>query len=142
MSLTASNSVITLSVSGIFSAPQQLKGFSADDILGTENIVPAETLMGVDGVLSGGFVNVPTKQNYTLQADSQSNSFFDTLYGQQKAAQDVFPISGLISMPALGYKWIMVKGFLTGYMPMPDLKKLAQPRKFEITWESSLPALI
>ena len=36
MSLTAANSVFTLAISGLFSTPQTLKGYSADNLLGME----------------------------------------------------------------------------------------------------------
>lgn len=142
MSLTTANSVITLSVSGIFSAPQTLQGFSADDIFGTDAIQPNEVLQGIDGILSGGFVNVPTKQKYHFMADSLSSSLFDTWYQQMVAQQDSFTANATISLPGLGLRWTMTKGFLTSYMPLPDAKKLAQARTFEITWESSQPSAI
>ena len=52
--ITGASAVIMLSVPGLFSTPQQLQGFATDDIFDTAAIASAETLMGVDGNLSGG----------------------------------------------------------------------------------------
>lgn len=141
-SLTGANAIITLAVAGIFPAPQQLQGFAADDVFDTDAIESAETVMGVDGKLSAGFVYVPVRQNYSLQADSASIFFFDTWWAQQQATRDIFFASGVTLLTAVGKKWAMSRGVLTSYTPIPATKKLLQPQRFSITWESLLPALV
>ena len=96
--------------------------------------------MGVDGILSAGFVFVARVQKITLQADSASNLIFDTWNTQQEAAQDVYPASGLLRLPGIATKFTQTKGFLTGYKPAPAGKKVLQPRTYEITWERVAPA--
>jgi hypothetical protein len=142
MSLTSANAIITLSISDLLAAPIQIQGFSVDDIFSTGALKSAETQMGVDGVLSGGWVNVPVPQTYDLMADSPSNDIFDTWWAAEQAAQDVYTASGVILLPGLNRKWTMVKGFLTSYQPLPDVKKLLQSRKYEITWQQSQPAVM
>jgi hypothetical protein len=139
-SITSANAVVTLTVPGLFNQPLQLQQFAADDIFGTDAIEIAETSMGVDGYLTGGFVNVPTKQTYSLQADSPSNFIFDQWALQQKAVRDTFVANGLIVLTSLGMKYTMTRGFLTQYQSVPDAKKLLQPRKYVITWQSGVPA--
>lgn len=140
MSISSANATIYITIPLLFPTPQQLQQFAADDIFGTEAIEAAESSMGVDGVLTAGFVNVPTKQTYAFQADSPSLFVFDQWFQQQKAAQDVFPCSGTILLTSVGTKWAMVRGFLTSYQPLPDAKKKLEPRKMTITWQSALPA--
>lgn len=140
-SITAANAIFTLSITGLFPTPQQLQGFAADAVFETEPLQSAEVLMGVDGNLSGGFVNVEVKQGITLQADSPSIAIFDTWWSQQQAAKDVFTASGIITLKSVGTKWAMTKGFLTTYQPIPNAAKLLQPRKFGITWQSVSPAV-
>ncbi len=135
MSLTGANSVILLGINGVFPVAQQLQGFAADDVFTSEMVKRVETLMGVDGILSGGFVNMEVKQTFSLQGDSPSQDLFDQWDAAQVAAQDVFTANGLITLFSVGSKWNMTKGFLTGYTPINDVKKLVQPRKFEITWQ-------
>lgn len=139
-SITAANAVLMLAVPPLFPVPQQIQGFSTDDVYNIPQIKSVETMMGVDGVLSGGFVYVQIPQEITLQADSASNRFFDTWWAQMQAAKDIYAAAGLIQLPSVLTKFIQTKGFLTGYSPAPQAKKVLQPRRFEITWESILPA--
>lgn len=140
MSITSANSVLILSQPILFPTPQQIQGFAVDDIYELEEIQIAETLMGVDGVLSGGFVWSKVPQRIMLQADSASNAFFDTIATQTLAAQDVYPISGLISLPGISAKFTQVNGFLENWKPAPDAKKTLMPRTFRITWNKVFPA--
>lgn len=139
-SITSANAIIMLTVAGLFDAPQQIQGFAADDVFSTDAVVPGETMMGVDGRLSGGHVNNPVMQSYALQADSPSVDFFDAWFNAQKALGDTYVANGVITLPSLGTKWSMTRGFLTNYPFMPDAKKLLQPRRFQITWERVDPA--
>lgn len=140
VSITSSNAIITLSQPTLFPIPIQIQGFAPDDVFDIDQIKSVETSMGVDGILSGGFVYVEVMQNITLQADSASNDFFDVLHAQMVAAGDIYPISGLIILPSITTKWALQNGFLTGYKPAPDAKKILQPRKYQITWNRIVPA--
>ena len=139
-SITSANAALTLAVPPLFPVPQQLQGFSADDVYDVQAIKSVEVMMGVDSVLSGGFVYREVVQEITLQADSASNLFFDTWWSQMQAAQDVYTAQGLIKLPSISSKFIQSKGFLTGYKPAPGGKKVLQPRRYEITWERIFPA--
>lgn len=140
MSITSANAVLMLSVPLLFPIPQQIQGFSTDDIYNIPSIKSVEVLMGVDGVLSGGFVYVAIPQTITLQADSLSNDFFDTWWTQMQATQGNYEANGLIILPGIETKFTQTKGFLTGYPPAPAARKTLQPRQYEITWESIVPA--
>jgi|SRR5882672_4531500 len=140
MSITAANATFLLSITGLFPTPQQLQGFATDDVFDTQPLKSTEVLMGVDGLLSGGFVFVAVEQAITLQADSPSGDVFDQWFNAQQAAKDVFVAQGVIILTTLNRKYALTKGFLTTYMPIPDAKKLMQPRKFGITWERVTPA--
>lgn len=138
--ITGANAIIVLSIPGVLNAPVQLQGFAADDVFNTEPIQSVETLMGVDGVMSQGFVFVSIKQMYSLQADSNSNSIFDQWWLAMQQAQDAFPASVVISLTTIGTKWNGTNGALTTYHPLPDTKKLLQPRRHGITWGRMFPA--
>ena len=142
MSITAANAVLMISIPGLFPVPQQIQGFAADDVYDVEAIESAEVSMGVDGRMTAGFVYVPVKQSFTLQADSDSTFIFDTWWSTQQQAKDIFYASGTTVLPSLGSKWIQTKGALTSFKPVPDAKKLLLPRKFTITWESNLPSVL
>lgn len=138
--LTAANSVVMMGITGLYPTPQQIQGFAADEMFSTDAVSRAEVLMGVDGVLSGGYVYVEVKQTFTLQADSMSCDIFDNWDANEQSNAEVYIANGVISLPNIGKKWTMTRGFLTSYMPIPDQKKLSQPRKFIVTWNTISPS--
>lgn len=142
--ITSANAVYTLTVQAsdgtdLFGAPQQLRGFSADDIFTTGPLASSETLMGLDGVLSGGFVFVPIVQNISLQADSDSNDIFEQWWEQQQLARDVYIANGVVLLPAIAKEWVLTKGFLTSFPPIPDAARTLRPRRYAITWNQVSP---
>lgn len=141
-SLTAATAVYMLSISDLFPTPVQLQGFAADDVTDTEAIPSAEVLMGVDSKLSGGFIYAPIPQTITLQADSDSNFVFDQWWAAQQQQQEAFIANAVIMLKAVGSKWNLTRGFLTSYKPMPTVKKILQPRQFQITWNFVLPSAV
>lgn len=140
--ITAANAVATLTVSGVFSAPQTLSGFSADNIFDTPDLVANETMMGVDGRLSGGYVYAPVPQTWTFMADSTSNDIFDAWYAAMKTNKDTYIASGIITLKSLSMQYTLKRGFLTSYSPAPAAAKVLQPRRYTITWQSITGAAI
>lgn len=136
--LTTANSVFALAIASLYPVPQILQGYSADDAFSADDIAPAEVLMGVDGKLSGGYTPVPVPMSILLQADSDSNQIFDDWQSAQQAAKEIYYASGLVTLQGTGEKWTLTRGILTSYKPMPDAKKILQPRKYVITWESAV----
>lgn len=133
MSITAANAIIQISIDVVFPTPQQLQGFSVDDVFDAPSIKPTEVQMGVDGQQSAGFVFVSKPVTYHFLADSVSNDVFDEWNAQMEANSTVFIASGITILDT-GEKWTMVNGSLTGYMWIPPAKKLVMPRSHEITW--------
>lgn len=137
--LTSANAVLTLSQAVLFPTPQQLQDFAADDITDIEAVRILEHQMGVDGVLSFGFVWAERMQEITLKGSSTSNAFFDTINTQQEAAQDVYPLSGTILIPGIKTGFNLVNGGLETYKPMPAVRKILQPRRYRIVWNRVQP---
>lgn len=135
-SLTSADAVIMLAVPGIFSTPQQLQGFSTDNVFEVGNRVLTETAMGVDGYMSAGMVFSSIDQTFTLQADSLSNDFFDTWAATTLQQKAVFRVSGTVELPAVEKSFVCVNGALIDPPPMPSAGKILQPRKFLIRWQS------
>ena len=148
--ITGANAIFTLAISPpafapqvsptLFAAPVQLQGFAADDAFATEPVTSVEVLMGVDGVLSAGFVYVPIRQTITLQADSASNALFDAWWNAMQTSKDIFLAQGVITLTTIQTKYSLANGSLTTYHPLADVRKLLQPRRFGITWQSVSPA--
>lgn len=131
--ITGADAVVMLSIPTLFDTPQQLQGFGMDDVYDIDQVQSVETVMGVDGVLSGGFVFKEQVQRITLQADSPSNAIFDTWHAQMVAARRTYPANGIVSIPSVGLKFIQTIGYLTAYK-LPGVKKLVLPRQYGITW--------
>ena len=142
MSLTAANAIIALSQPVLFPTPQQLQGFAADDVTDMDPAKVLEHLMGVDGVLSFGFVWVERVQNIMLQANSASTAFFDTINTHQEAVQDVYPLNGTVILPAIGLMFNLINGGLETYNPMPKVQKIIRPRTFRLVWGKVVPTPI
>lgn len=134
--ITAANSVLLLSVAGLFDVPQRIQGFSADALTGTETLATKELIMGIDGRLSAGWIAVSVPQTITLQADSSSIDFFDQVNAAEDQAREAFAFTGSLVIPSVGKKFAMVRGFMNGYQKFPTLGKTLAPRPFSITWES------
>jgi hypothetical protein len=140
--LTTANSVFALAIAGLYPVAQILQGYSTDDAFAAADIAPAEVVMGVDGKLSGGFVPVPRVIDIMLQADSASNQIFDDWNAAQESARELYIASAIISLQGTSQKYSLTRGIMTSYSPMPTAKKILQPRKFVITFESCTPSPI
>lgn len=134
--LTGANAVILIGATGLFDVPVRLQGFATDDVYDAAAINSAETVPGVDGKLSAGWIYVPVEQGYTLQGDSDSIDFFEDLYAAQKQVQEIYRLFGSVYLPSVQRVYSMTRGVLTNYTPMPTVKKIVQPRKFSIVWEA------
>jgi hypothetical protein len=139
-SLTAANVVLALSVPGLFDTPQQIQGYAADEAFDFSDVESSETVMGVDGILSAGWLPKELLQSLSLQADSASNQFFEDWYGNQQQARDLLIASGTVSYPSVGKQYNLVRGFLKGYSPAPKAGKILAPRRYTIVWNYIQPS--
>lgn len=138
--ITAANSVLMLSVAGLFDVPQRIQGFSTDNITGTDSLTTKELQMGVDGRLSAGWVPVMVPQNITLQADSPSVDFFDAIIQAEETAREAYILTGSLVLPAIGKKYAMTRGFLSAGAKFATVGRVLAPRAFTITWERVSPS--
>lgn len=136
--ISAANAILMFTVPSLFPVPVQIQGFGPDDVYSLDDIELVETSMGVDGILSGGFVWKEQPMGVTLQADSPSNAFFDVWMQSQAAALRSYPANGVLSLPSIGSKFIMTKGFLSTYK-LPDGKRTLTPRRYRLKWEKVVP---
>jgi hypothetical protein len=137
-SITSTNAVVTLTINGVYSTPQQLQGWSAEDIYDFDDVETVETQMGIDGQLAGGYVIAAKKQKFYFMADSPSIIIFEQWKQAQDQIQDVYIATSQVTLTSLSRKYLQTGGFLTMYSPAPSAKKVMQRRMFEITWQSVL----
>lgn len=138
--LTTANSSIILTILSVFPAPQALEGYATDDMFATDPVVATETMMGVDGRLSAGWVPTPKTMTIALQADSPSNVIFENWYGAMQVQKDAIVAAAVISIPSIGRAYTCVRGFLSNYPPTPNGQRVLQPRRYGITWQDIIPA--
>ena len=138
--ITSANAVIQITVDSLFPTAQTLQGFAADDIFTAASADVAEFLMGVDGKLSGGFVFNPRTFDITFQADSTSIAVFDTWATSQQAVKSLYWCQMTVLLPGTGTLYTCTNGGLKSYTVMPDAKKVLQPRKFSLVFESITPS--
>lgn len=136
--LTSANSVLTLSVAGLFDAPRRIQGFGTDAMFGTEAIELAETQMGVDGNFSAGWIPNPVTMTITLQADSTSNDFFETIFQAEQSAnvREKYVLGGSLLVTSLQREFALIRGFLTRFQVIPEAAKTFRPRAVTIMWGS------
>ena len=133
--LTTANSILLLTVAGLYPTPLPIQGYATDDAFATEEVENAETMMGVDGNLSAGFTPYPVPLHINLQADSLSMDIFDAWIGAEQIARDKYVAGATILIQGTGSLYTFKRGFLTRFAPMPEAKKVLQPRRFTITFE-------
>lgn len=140
--ITSANSSFALVVPGVYSAPQSIQGYAMDDAFAMEAIEKVETMMGIDGKLSAGYIFNPYKMPITLQADSGSFDVFTNWQLAQDAVREVISASATIVIPSIGYRFAMSNGYMSRFQAMPEAKKTLAPLKFEITWEKVIGAKV
>lgn len=137
--ITAATAVLMLTAGSLYPVPQQLGGFMADDIFETDDVDISETVMGVDGNLSVGYIPNPVEQTIYLMPDSVSTDLFDAIYAAQLAAKEVIICSMTAYLPGPQKKYACTKGVLKRLKPIPSVKKVVQGQPYRFTWQSVLP---
>lgn len=134
--ITVANSVVTFTIPGLYPAPVQLYGYSAERAWESNAVEMTESQMSVDGRKTSGFIFNMVEQTFSLQADSPSKIIFTSLAAAMRAAREVFYISCAISLPATGESFVGVRGTLKNAKSIPDAGKVLGPMDFVIEWES------
>lgn len=134
--LTAANSVLTLTVAGLFTLGQRLQGFATDDAFTSTAIATADVAMGVDARLSGGYTPVPKPITIALQADSDSNAIFEAWAATQDQLREALEAELGVSIPSIRRRYTCLRGFLTAFPPIPDARRTLGPRRYTVTFES------
>lgn len=142
LSITSVNSQFTLVVPSVFPVPQILQQYAVDDAFTTEAVDIAEAIMGVDGKMAAGYTPFITSMTIHLQANSISLAVFEAWAGAMRANQEIATATATIVVPSIGHTYACLNGVLTGYTPVPAVKKVLAPVVYTIKWELVTPALI
>ncbi len=132
--ITSANSVLSLAVTDLYPAPQQIQGYAADDAFTSEAQEQAEIVMGVDGNMSAGFIFNPVRMTITIMPDSPSLEIFENWRLAQQSAREVYRCNGTVILPAIGRKYSLQNGVLLSGSPHPGVRRTMQAVPFIIAW--------
>ena len=133
--ITAANSSFSIAISNLYPSPQTIQGYAADDAFSADALDIAETVMGVDGIMSAGFVFNPVKFTVTIMPTSPSLVLFDTWASKTIGLREIFPATAIIMLPAINRQYTLTNGVLMSAKPLPDVKKVLQAVSYSIMWE-------
>lgn len=139
-SITSANAAFMLAIAGLFTTPQQLQGWGVDEAFSAEQVENKEIKLGVDGLMSVGWVPTLIKVPLTFLADSPSLAMFDTWFNAENQQQDTFYASGVLNSPGLRKVWTFSHGVLSKYTPLPEAKKTFDMQRMELTFRTSVAA--
>ena len=134
--ITSANSSLAIAVANLYTSPQTISGFAADDMFTADALDMAEVVMGADGTLSSGFVFNPVPMTITIMPTSPSLPIFENWASAQRTAREVYVASATIVMPGIRRKYTLKNGTLRTARVFPDNRKTLQPIPFVIVWES------
>jgi hypothetical protein len=134
--ITAANAVYALTVAGLYDTPQVLQGFAADRAFETEAVTPVETVLGVDGIMSAGWLPTITPQTITLMPDSPSSDIFENWAQALTSLRETLFAGATILIPSTGKVYTLTRGVLSSTMAIPNAQKVLQARPWAITWQS------
>ncbi|QMV32332.1 hypothetical protein T2_00015 [Ralstonia phage Elie] len=133
--LTTANSSLAMIVEGLYPQAQALQGYAADDAFEADAVESMESSMGIDGKLSVGYVPNPVTFTVTLQADSPSLTIFENIVQSERTNRNKWQIDLTATLPAVGKRYELQKGFLQSYKA-PAGKKILQPAVIVVLFES------
>jgi len=139
--ITSANLVYMITIDGIVTTPTQLYGFSVDDAFSQGEVDHAELQLGVDAMVGAGWVPALIPQKFMFLASSPSVDIFELWGRTNNTNLSTAVAQGTVYIPAISKAYNMINGYLKGYSPLPDAKKVLAPRSFTITWSDIQPAL-
>ncbi len=132
--ITSANSVFKLTATGLYTTAQTIQGYAVDAAFMFDDVETAETQMGVDGIMSGGWIPAIYPQTVSLQANSVSVPIFEGIWQAQAYSQELLTLTATIQLPAIRRIWTFPQGYSKGLAPVPEAKKTLGMRKFKIDW--------
>lgn len=135
--ITSADSTFALTITDLYDTPQLLQGYSADAAFAFEAVENVETVMGIDGNMSAGFVFNPIEQSVSIMPDSPSAIIFQQWVKQQRSDKNVYWATAVINIPAIRQIVTLTNGVLVSGPPAPTAARVLQAMEFRIRWENA-----
>jgi hypothetical protein len=130
--ITAGNVQFSLSIPDLGIGPVVLEGYAADDIFDVPSVSKTETVDGVDGNMSHGWVYSSTKMDIHIMPDSPSAAVFQQWAQAMDQRRDSVAGVATVIYPGLGATFSLSKVVLKDAPPMSSLKKVAQKLSYTL----------
>lgn len=112
--ITSANSILQIRCPSnpLHSGWHQIQGAQADNMWSFDNPTKAETRIGVDNFLSGGYTPFKTVMQLFLEANSDSFTWMDRLLSMFDADSETAPVEISLTIPSVGLRY-SGEGFIT-----------------------------
>lgn len=135
--ITSADSTFALVIADLYDTPQLLQGYSADAAFGFESVDNVETVMGIDGTMSAGFVFAPVEQTITIMPDSPSAIIFQQWWKQQRSDKNVYWASAVVNIPGISQIVTLTDGVLVSGPPAATAGRVLQAMEFRVRWKNA-----
>lgn len=132
--ITSANSVFTISIDPIYPSSVTLQGYGVDDAFASESVEKTLMQIGVDGLPALAYVFRTADVNITLQSNSPSVDVFTRWANTMDSIREALPCNAVIELPAIGKRYVMSVGALTGYTPVPTTTEYINDITYTITF--------
>lgn len=133
--ITAASVIMTLVADELYPTGRTIEGFAEDSLRSLEDLTLNESIMGVDGKLSHGFVEYPTVLTLNLMPDQNGYTVFENIAQAQKTLRAPIILSMTIVDVSLNRKYTLTRGALNSWKPMPDATRTMQAVDAVMTFE-------
>ena len=131
-SITSANTTFTITIAGLFSAPQQIQQYKVEDAFDSEAVNNGEIVKGVDNFIAAGWLPTLPKLNVSLMANSPSNDIFDQWFQEEQQQMNKLIGQGIITVPGISTQYTLINAYLSDFMHVPGAKKTMEGRKFSL----------
>ncbi|XKM12661.1 hypothetical protein RCS94_06440 [Orbaceae bacterium ac157xtp] len=133
--ITAASVIMTLVADELYPTGRVIEGFAEDNLRSLEDLTLNESIMGVDGKLSHGYVEHPVVLTVSLMPDQDGYAVFENIAQAQKTLRAPIILSMTIVDVGLNRKYTLTHGALNNWKPMPDATRLLQATDAVMTFE-------
>lgn len=121
--LTSANSVLLWKAKGYTDQFVQAQGYKTDSAFDFSDVITGETVMGVDGIQSGAYIQHEHQLTITFEANSPTRAHFAKMYERMTEQMETFPFEFQVDIPSLGIRRI-AKGFMINFAGFSAKKRM------------------
>ena len=125
--ITSANATAVLTVTGLFPGGITLQQFSTDQSVHMDDLVMAETRMGIDGHMAAGWIPTIKPVSVKLEASSPSYEPLAQIVGAQDQGRRLYECTLTVRLPAIGREYVWSGGVLKSGNVFPNARKVLEP---------------